>query len=101
MNGPLYVLLHRAGPGWVPGAGFREQPGVGLHVGFMQELHAAGHLVLGGPYADQPGPDGLVGMAITDFATQQEAEEWAQRDPSLTAGLLRVEVRPWLALLAR
>ncbi len=95
------VLLHHAGPAWAAGVGFREQPAVGLHIGFMRELAEEGRLVLGGPYLDDAGAGGLVGMAIVDFPSLDEAAARAAADPSLAAGLLTVEVRPWLAAMAR
>lgn len=99
---PVYqVLLHRAGPGWQPGVGFREQPGVGLHIGFMRELAEEGVLVLGGPFLDEAGEGGLVGMAVVDLGGLEQAAARAHADPSLAAGLLAVEVRPWAVPMQR
>jgi uncharacterized protein YciI len=99
---PVYqVLFHRAGPAWLAGMEFREQPQVGLHVGFMAALAEEGRLVLGGPFLDAASEGDVVGMAIVDFGSPADAAKRAAADPSLAAGLLTVEVRPWLAPMGR
>lgn len=88
------VVIHRPGPGWQEGVGFRDQPGVEAHIGYMQELHARGCMILGGPFLDDSG-----GMAILAVATTEEAQALADADPSVQAGLLRFVVRPWMTPL--
>ena len=92
----LFVIEHRAGRAWLDGAGFREQPGVDVHMAFMRSLHDRGVLVLGGPFLDDA--DGAhVGMAIIRAGSHEAAATLAAEDPSVAAGLLEVRVRPWLA----
>ena len=95
MPDPFYVMLHSPGPEWLPGTPFREQPEVGVHIAFMSGLLADGRLALGGPFLDDAGG----GMAIVRAASLDEARQWAESDDSVRGGLLRVEVRPWMAAM--
>lgn len=46
-----FVIHREAGPGWTPGKGVLEQPGVAEHSAFMDELAGQGFLVVAGPLA--------------------------------------------------
>jgi uncharacterized protein YciI len=46
------VLLQRSGPDWDPSRPMEEQSGWLAHAAFMDGLVDAGHIVLGGPLAD-------------------------------------------------
>jgi uncharacterized protein YciI len=94
----LFVLFHRPGPAWQPRVPFPEQPGIMDHVGFMRRLDEERHLVLGGPFDDEPaGPadGGPVGIAIVEAESEQAGAELAANDGSVQGGLLTVTVRPW------
>jgi uncharacterized protein YciI len=90
----FFVLFHTPGPRWAEGAGFREQPGVGEHVGYMAEQLEAGRLVFGGPFLDDSG-----GMMVLRTSTLEEADSIAQADPAVANGLLRVAVKPWMVAM--
>jgi uncharacterized protein len=91
----LFVIEHSPGRAWLDGVGFREQPGVDVHMAFMRSLHDRGVLVLGGPFLDDA--DGThVGMAIIRAESQEAADALASGDASVAAGLLQIRVRPWL-----
>jgi uncharacterized protein YciI len=91
----LFVIEHLPGRAWLDGVGFREQPGVDVHMAFMRSLHDRGLLVLGGPFLDAA--DGThVGMAVVRAESHEAAAALASEDPSVAAGLLRIRVRPWL-----
>jgi uncharacterized protein YciI len=96
------VIFHRAGPRWQLGVDFRSQPGVEEHLRFMRRLHDAGALVVGGPFLDTPvnGVD-AVGMAVVSFDSPATAQQWANDDEAVKAGLLDVTVRPWLVPMQR
>jgi uncharacterized protein YciI len=96
------VLFHRAGPRWQPGIDFRSQPGVEDHFHFMRRLHDAGVLVVGGPFLDAT-VDGIdaVGMVVVSFDSPATAQQWANDDEAVKAGLLNVTVRPWLIPMQR
>jgi uncharacterized protein YciI len=86
-----FALIHRPGPAWDTTLSFREQPLVGLHVGHMQALLESGNLLLGGPFLDDTG-----GLCVIRGDSADEARRLAESDPSLAAGLLTVEIHPWL-----
>jgi len=93
-----YVVFHRPGPNWQPGADFREQPGVAAHVQHYWKLHEQGKLELGGPFLLQDAG----GMMIpTRDVSREEMEAFAAVDPAVQAGLLVYEIRPWYTAMAR
>jgi uncharacterized protein YciI len=91
-----FVLTHAPGPSWDHAKGFREQPGVEAHLGYMSGYADKGRIVMGGPFLDNSG-----GMMIFDVATLDGARAIAEADPTVKSGLLTVTVKPWLAVLAR
>jgi uncharacterized protein YciI len=91
-----FVLTHAPGPNWDHAKGFREQPGVEAHLGYMSGYADKGRIVMGGPFLDNSG-----GMMIFDVATLDDARAIAEADPTVKSGLLTVTVKPWLAVLAR
>ena len=91
-----FVLIHSPGPLWDHAKGFRDQPGLEQHLGYMGGFADKGRIVLGGPFLDNSG-----GMMIFDVPTIEDARTIAQGDPTVKSGLLTVTVKPWLAALAR
>ena len=91
-----FVLMHAPGPTWDHAKGFRDQPGVAAHLGYMSGYADKGRIVMGGPFLDNSG-----GMMIFDVATIEEARAIAEGDPTVKSGLLTVTVRPWLAAIRR
>ena len=94
----LFVLIHRPGPRWQPGAPFPEQPGIMDHIRFMSRLDEEHRLILGGPFDDEwtgSSESTPVGMAIIEASGMEEAENLAASDASVKSGLLTVTVRPW------
>jgi len=91
-----FVLIHSPGPLWDHAKGFRDQPGVAQHVGYMSAFADKGRLVMGGPFLDNSG-----GMMIFDVPTLQDAQAIAAADPTVKSGLLTVAVKPWLAAFSR
>ncbi len=88
-----FIVVHTPGPAWMSGQPVFEQPGVGAHVAHYRAWLTAGKLALGGPFMDAAGG----GMMITASGVKEdEVRAFALADPSVTAGLLRVDVRPWL-----
>ena len=49
------MIEHLPGRAWLDGVGFRQQPGVDVHMTFMRSLYDRGLLVLGGPFLDDAG----------------------------------------------
>ncbi|KAB7766062.1 YciI family protein [Xanthomonas maliensis] len=75
------------------------------HLQRLQELAAAGRLLVAGPCpaidAEDPGPAGYSGsVVIAEFASLEQARAWADADPYVDAGVyLRTDVRPFRRVL--
>jgi hypothetical protein len=64
------------------------------HLAFWAELRVAGHVLVNGPFANQP-DESLRGMSV--FRTSlEETRRLAEKDPSVLAGRLVLEVFTWL-----
>ncbi|WP_436536373.1 YciI family protein [Actinoplanes sp. HUAS TT8] len=97
MNGPTYfIVTQRPGPTWVPGVVYNEQPEFGIHVDYMEQVFATGHMVLSGPFMETAG--GAMdsgGMTILKNVTFDQATTIATDDPTVRSGMLTVDVKPW------
>ncbi len=75
------------------------------HLKRLEALKDAGRLLLAGPHpaldSEDPGPAGFTGsLVIAEFASLEEAERWAQKDPYVEAGVYaRVTVKPFRKVL--
>ncbi|MBO9745808.1 MULTISPECIES: YciI family protein [Xanthomonas] len=75
------------------------------HLARLQELAAAGRLLVAGPCpaidAEDPGPAGFSGsVVIAEFDALDEARAWADAAPYVEAGVYtRTEVRPFRRVL--
>ncbi len=75
------------------------------HLARLHELRDAGRLLLAGPFpridADDPGPAGYSGsLIVAEFPSLEEAREWAEADPYVSAGVCaRIEVKPFRRVL--
>ena len=71
------------------------------HVARLQALQDQGRLLMAGPFpavdAADPGVAGFTGsLIVAEFATLQEAQDWAKADPYVTGGVYAdVEVKPF------
>ena len=71
------------------------------HVARLEELKLKGRLLLAGPLpavdAEDPGAAGFTGsLIVAQFASLQEAQDWAAADPYQGAGVFaRVTVKPF------
>lgn len=87
-----FVVFHHPGPQWQTGVDFREQPGIGAHVGHYRQLLERGQLEMGGPFLL---PDGGGMMVATLDVSHDELAAFAASDPAVQAGLLVFEIKPW------
>ena len=77
------------------------------HLARLNELDAAGRLVLAGPCpaidSPDPGPAGFSGsLIVAEFETLADAQGWADADPYVAAGVYaRVTVRPFRQVLPK
>ena len=85
-----FVLFHEPGPDWKHGVPYPEQPGIEAHVAYARRLVAEGHLLMGGPFADEESG----GMLVIRAESLAHDEALANEDASI-GGLLSVTVRPW------
>ena len=59
----------------------------------IDAMAKAGRLVLAGPLLD----DGTIrGLLVYKAASLAEATAWAEADPAVKAGRLKVEMHPWM-----
>ena len=71
------------------------------HLARLQALHSEGRLLVAGPYpaidSEDPGPAGFTGsLVIAEFASLVDAQNFADSDPFVDAGVYsRVTVKPF------
>lgn len=65
------------------------------HIAHLTAMGKAGRLVIAGPLLD----DGTIrGLVVYKAASLEEAKAWADADPAVKAGRLKVEMHPWLVM---
>lgn len=75
------------------------------HLARLRTLAAEGRLLLAGPHpaidGDDAGAAGFTGsLVIAEFPSLDDARQWADEDPYVTAGVYReVEVKPFKRVL--
>ena len=75
------------------------------HLARLQALNDQGRLLLAGPCpaidSEDPGPAGFSGsVVIAAFDSLAQAQEWAEADPYVAAGVyVRTQVRPFRKVL--
>lgn len=75
------------------------------HLARLESLRNEGRLLLAGPFpavdSEEPGPAGFAGsLVIAEFASIDEAREWADADPYVAAGVYAdVSVKPFKKVL--
>jgi len=75
------------------------------HLARLEALRDAGKLVLAGPHpsidSEDPGPAGFTGsLVVAEFDNLAQAQQWAEADPYLDAGVYAsVIVKPFKKVL--
>jgi len=75
------------------------------HLQRLQDLQQQGRLILAGPNpaidSEDPGPAGFSGsIVIAEFASLEQAQQWADADPYIEAGVYQqVSVKPFKKVL--
>lgn len=75
------------------------------HLERLQAMVAAGRIAMAGPHpaidSNDPGEAGFTGsLIIAEFDSLQEATEWANADPYVSAGVFsKVSVKPFKKVL--
>jgi len=63
------------------------------HLAHLTKMGKEGKLVIAGPLLD----DGTIrGLLVYKAASIEEARGWAEADPAVKAGRLKVEMHPWM-----
>jgi uncharacterized protein YciI len=71
------------------------------HLSRLEQLLTQGRLIVAGPHpaldTEDPGEAGFTGsLVIAEFASLQEAQQWADADPYMEAGVYsKVTVKPF------
>ena len=84
----LFAIIATDAPDSLP-ARITARP---AHIERLQALQNAGRLILAGPHpaveSPDPGAAGFTGsLIVAEFSSQAEAQEWAEADPYVAAGV--------------
>ena len=75
------------------------------HLTRLQELNEQGRLLIAGPHpaidSEDPGSAGFTGsLVVAEFPSLEEAQNWADQDPYIEAGVYeKVTVKPYKKVL--
>lgn len=75
------------------------------HLARLEALKAEDRLLIAGPFpaidSDEPGEAGFTGsLVVAQFESLEEAQQWADNDPYVSAGIYRqVIVKPYKKVL--
>jgi uncharacterized protein YciI len=86
----FHVVLHRSGPEWDPSLPIESQPRWPAHASFMDDLVAAGFVVLGGPLDDEH----RVVMAV-EASSEADVRATLARDPWSESHLRIDAIEAW------
>lgn len=84
-----YLVVYRAGPGWVAGKPLAEQP-LADHGKYMLSLYAKGVLKFAGPFLDNSG-----GAVVLEAANESEAKAVVAADPAIVSQVFVGDLHPW------
>ena len=86
-----FVTISSAGPNRDPSRNTRDQPLWDEHAAFIDQLVAAGFILMGGPLVDEGGA-----MLIVSADDENEVRQKLQNDPWFERGILKLEsVKRW------
>jgi len=86
----FHVVLHRAGPEWVPDRALDEQSGWAEHAAFMDGLVDDGFIVLGGPLSDEHRV-----VHVVEADSEDEVRGTLARDPWSESHLVIEAIDRW------
>lgn len=87
------VILAR-GPAWTAEVSPEVEALQAQHLGYLDAMKQAGHLVVAGPLSESVNPD-MRGVCLYRTGSLEEARALAEADPAVQAGRLRVDVMTW------
>ena len=86
-----FIAISSAGPNRDGSKGTREQPFWDEHAAFIDQLVAAGFILMGGPLVDEGGA-----LLIVNAKDEREVREKLKNDPWFEKGVLKLEaVKRW------
>src|SRR5215469_15774631 len=88
----MFVVIYTPGPAWQTGKAATEQSFFREHVGYMQQVFAAGQFLMGGPFLDNQS-----GLGILDVEGEAQAREIVAHDPFVLARVFEPHLHPWHA----
>lgn len=97
----LYAIISEDVPNSLP----LRQQARGAHIKRLQALQEQGRLFVAGPHpavdAEEPGEAGFTGsLVIAAFDSLNDAQQWADEDPYIAAGVYqKVVVKPYKKVL--
>jgi uncharacterized protein YciI len=84
-----YLVVYRAGPGWIAGKPLAEQP-LNEHGKYVVALYVKGVLKFGGQFLDNSG-----GAMVFEAADETEAKAVVAEDPAVIGKVFVGELHPW------
>jgi len=95
----VFAVNREAGPGWTDGIGAFDQPDVGDHAAFMNNLAEAGFILFAGPLSGSEGGRIRV-LLIAEAENESDIHATLVDDPwALTQRLVTKSVEPWLLVV--
>lgn len=97
----LYAIICEDGPDSLP----LRQAARPAHLERLQEMTARNRIILAGPHPavddNDPGAAGFTGsLIVAEFDSLEEARQWANEDPYVTAGVFaNIVVKPFKQVL--
>ena len=85
------LALLKRGPKPTP-AGWQASPLRQQHIAYFQSLLQTGKVIIAGPIREDAE---LVGVAIFNTKSSDEAQNWLNADPTVKAGYFITELHPW------
>jgi uncharacterized protein YciI len=93
-----YFGMMVKGDGWTPVDSPELAELQRQHLAYRRRLRETGRLLINGPLLD----DGRIrGVGIYKATSLEEARAWAEADPAVKAGRLKVEMHPFAWLIGR
>ena len=95
----LFAASREAGPAWTDGAGAFDQPGVGDHAAFMNDLAERGVIRFAGPLAGTEAGRIRV-LLIADADSETELAQQLAADPwEISQHIVTTRIEPWTLLV--
>ncbi len=85
-----FLIRYLPGESWNDSIPYADQPGLKKHHQYIQQLHAADMVVMGGSVVGEQG-----GLVLVRTGSMDEARALVQQDPGIKTRLLQANVTGW------